>query len=310
MTFGGGGLDRAAHLRGDAAAMKGLQASGRFAVLWRGKPLLTPQRGLAWLAAGHPVIAGREAIFIGLDGDQGLFAVDLSDWDPEDGSAAVVGSFTDQSRQNHPLIDADLGFEDMRQVMTLLSDLDAEIGATAKAVLHWHRSHRFCSACGGASLAAKSGWQRDCPTCGVLHFPRTDPVVIMLVERDDQLLLGRSPGWPEGMYSLLAGFVEPGETIEAAVRREVFEETAVRTGAVQILATQPWPWPASLMIGARAQALTTEIRVDPNEIEDARWVTRSELASVLAGAHPVVKPGRNGAIAMFLMRNWLADCLR
>jgi NAD+ diphosphatase len=308
LTFGGGGLDRAAHLRG-TAAVEALRAMGRHAVLWRGKPLLSADKALGWLAADHPAIRGRAAVFIGMDGEQGLFATDLSDWDPEDGSAAVAGGFMDQTRQSHPLIGADLGFEDLRQVMTRLSPLEGEIAVTAKALLHWHRSHGFCASCGAASQPGKSGWQRDCPSCGTQHFPRTDPVVIMLVEREDRLLLGRSPGWPVGMYSLLAGFVEPGETIEAAVRREVFEEAAVRVGRVQILATQPWPWPASLMIGARAEAVSWDIRIDPAEIEDARWVTRSELATVLSGAHPVIRPGRKGAIAKFLMTNWLADCL-
>jgi NAD+ diphosphatase len=279
----------------------GLIASGKHAVFWRGKALLSGDAALAWLPPAHPVIAGREAVFIGLDGGQGLFATDLSDWDPEDGSAAVAGGFLDQTRQTHPLIGPELGFSDLRQVMTALSPLDAEIAATAKALLHWHRSHRFCSNCGAPSEVAKSGWQRNCPACGAQHFPRTDPVVIMLVECDDRLLIGRSPGWPEGMYSLLAGFVEPGETIEAAVRREVFEETAVRVSEVQILSTQPWPWPASLMIGARGRAVTTDITIDPAEIEDARWVTRSELATVLSGGHPVIRPGRKGAIAMHLI---------
>jgi NAD+ diphosphatase len=134
-------------------------------------------------------------------------------------------------------------------------------------------------------------------------------VVIMLVTRGNSVLLGRSPGWPEGMFSLLAGFVEPGETIEAAVRREVLEETGVTCGAVNYLASQPWPFPASLMIGARTEATSSEIKVDPLELEAALWVSREELVQAFAGRHPVIRPSRKGAIANFILRNWLADRL-
>jgi NAD+ diphosphatase len=193
--------------------------------------------------------------------------------------------------------------------MTDLTPRAAELVATAKAVLHWHRSHGFCAVCGAASEMTQGGWQRSCPACGAQHFPRTDPVVIMLVTCGNAVLLGRSPGWPEGMYSLLAGFVEPGEAVEAAVRREVFEEAGVRCGAVSYLASQPWPFPASLMLGMRAEALDDRITIDPDEIEAARWVTREELVSAFAGLHPEIKPARNGAIAHFILRNWLADRL-
>ena len=154
-----------------------------------------------------------------------------------------------------------------------------------------------------------AGWQRDCPACGAHHFPRTDPVVIMLITHGNSVLLGRSPGWPEGMYSCLAGFVEPGETIEAAVRREVFEESGVRVGAVNYVASQPWPFPASLMFGCQGIALGTELNIDRDEIEDARWVPREELADAFAGQHPDILPARKGAIARFLLEHWLADRL-
>jgi NAD+ diphosphatase len=154
-----------------------------------------------------------------------------------------------------------------------------------------------------------AGWQRNCPACTTSHFPRTDPVVIMLVTRGNQLLLGRNAIWPEGMYSLLAGFVEPGETIEAAVRREVFEETGVRCGPVRYLASQPWPFPASLMIGCQAEATTQAITIDPVEIEEALWISREALLEVMAGQHPKIKAPRKGAIAGFLIGKWLADQL-
>jgi len=154
-----------------------------------------------------------------------------------------------------------------------------------------------------------AGWQRNCPACGAHHFPRTDPVVIMLVTRGNSVLIGRSPGWPDGMYSLLAGFVEPGETLEAAVRREVFEETGVRVGPVRYLASQPWPFPASLMFGCQGEALEGAITIDPAEIEDALWLTREEMVTVMAAAHPRIRAPRRGAIAHFLAEAWLADRL-
>ena len=158
-------------------------------------------------------------------------------------------------------------------------------------------------------MPAQAGWQRDCHACGAHHFPRTDPVVIMLITRGNSVLLGRSPGWPEGVYSLLAGFVEPGETIEAAVRREVYEETRIQVAEVGYLASQPWPFPTSLMVGCRGRAVSCDITIDPTEIEDAIWVSREELADCFAGQNPRLKPARKGAIAHFLLWNWLADRL-
>jgi NAD+ diphosphatase len=220
-----------------------------------------------------------------------------------------ASGFIDTNRQSHPDLPENQLFEDLRGVMAQLSPRDAELAATAKAILQWHSTHGFCATCGTASEVINAGWQRTCPACHAQHFPRTDPVVIMLVVRGNSLLLGRSAPWPEGMYSLLAGFVEPGEALEAAVRREVFEETGVTVGAVRYLASQPWPFPASLMFGCIAEATSDAITIDPAELEDAQWVTREELITVLAGQHPRIKPGRKGAIAHFLMTNWLADRL-
>ncbi|MBN8633231.1 MAG: NAD(+) diphosphatase [Rhodobacterales bacterium] len=233
----------------------------------------------------------------------------MSDWSPEAGAAAPDAGFFDATIQHHPALTGGEGFAELRGVMTLLTPREAELVVTAKALLQWHRSHGFCSACGAASEMSQGGWQRSCPACGAQHFPRTDPVVIMLVTHGNSVLLGRSPGWPEGMFSLLAGFVEPGETLEAAVRREVQEETGVTCGAVSYLASQPWPFPASLMIGARTEATSTTITVDPEELETALWLTREELVTVFAGKHPTVRPSRKGAIAHFILRAWLADRL-
>ena len=308
MAFGGSGLDRAAALRGDAAAIAGLLAGGQVLPLWRGKPLLADGAGLAWVAAGHDVLAqAAPAVFLGLDDGTPRFAADISDWAPDAGGQAVQHGFFDGSEQQHPSLPASHRFAELRAAMLRLSRREGELAATAKAVLQWHRSHRFCAACGAGSVATQAGWQRECPACKATHFPRTDPVVIMLVTRGNRLLLGRSPGWPPGMYSCLAGFVEPGETIEAAVRREVAEETAITVGPVRYAASQPWPFPASLMIGCRAEATSDAITVDPAELEDALWVTREDMVTVMDGRHPVIRPTRRGAIAHALIAEWLAD---
>lgn len=316
VTFGGSRLDRAALLRSDEAALAAALDDGRGSVLpiWRGKPLLeTCDRGrrLVWLSGHHPMLtdAPAERLFLGNDDGVLRFAADISDWQPEDLDNVQLDSFTDQSQQAHPAAADGQVFGELRLAMTLLTARDAELAATAKAMLSWHRSHRFCARCGSESRMGQAGWQRICPDCGAHHFPRTDPVVIMLITHGNDLLLGRSPGWPDGMYSLLAGFVEPGETMEAAVRREVAEETAVQVGQVEYLASQPWSYPSSLMLGCRGEALSRDISIDPTELESALWMPREDLAEALAGRHPTLLPARKGAIAQFLMENWLADRL-
>jgi NAD+ diphosphatase len=156
---------------------------------------------------------------------------------------------------------------------------DATILATARAMLHWHAKTRFCSVCGGSNRPIRAGYVMHCTQCGEEHFPRTDPAVIMLVARDDKLLLGQSHKFPKerNFFSTLAGFVEPGESLEDAVRREVFEEVGVRVGAVRYHSSQPWPFPASLMLGYYAEALSEEIVLETAEMRDARWFTRSDI---------------------------------
>ena len=310
VTFGGSGLDRAAGLRKNAVTLAGMLRTGSVLPVWRGKPLIASGESLGWVAADSPVLAGAgQAVFLGLDEGQARFAADISGWSPEAGAAGIEAGFLDMSEQRHPALAGHLAFMELRGVMTALSPRDAELAATAKAVLQWHRSHGFCATCGAASVMEAGGWQRACPACGTQHFPRTDPVVIMLITRGNKVLVGRNAVWPEGMYSLLAGFVEPGETLEAAVRREVLEESGVQVGAVRYLSSQPWPFPASLMFGCAGEALDEEIRLDPEELEDACWVTREEMVSVMAGRHPRIRPARKGAIAHFLIANWLADRL-
>jgi NAD+ diphosphatase len=316
VTFGGSGLQRRAELRGDAAALAALAARPGAGVipLWRGKPLVSGEGEalrIARLPPVHPVFDAARAtpVFLGVEEGEGIWARDISGWEPEDVDLSSLGLFLDPTEQRHPDLDADTRFAELRAVMTRLTPRDAELAATAKAVIGWHETHGFCAKCGQPSEMVMAGWQRDCPVCGAHHFPRTDPVVIMLVTHGDDVLLGRSPGWPEGMFSLLAGFIEPGEPIEAAVRREVFEEAGVRVGPVSYLASQPWPFPASLMFGCHGHAETREITIDPKEIETALWVSKERLARIFDNADPEIRPARKGAIAHFILWNWLADRL-
>jgi NAD+ diphosphatase len=293
VAFGGSGLDRAAELRDDAGALEALMGGpgARLLLLDQGNPLLNgsedaPRLARLRLAEAPPGLG--MLLFLGRDEGEGIWAAELP-------PADVLGE----------------GFRsaELRGVMAQLSPRDAELAATAKALFGWHARHGFCAACGNRSLPSCGGWRRDCPACGAQHFPRTDPVVIALITRGNRVLLGRSPGWPEGMFSLLAGFVEPGETVEAAVRREVFEESGVRVGRVGYLASQPWPFPASLMLGCRGEALSEEIRVDPKELEAALWLTRERMLRVLMDEDPEIRAPRQGAIAGFLLRHWVADRL-
>jgi NAD+ diphosphatase len=293
VTFGASGLDRAAELRGDDAALADLRGrlGARQILLRGGEPLVEgpeEEPRLARVPLSDPATQGLPLVFLGREDGEGTWA------------AALPGEAAPGEGRR---------WADLRSVMGGLSRRDAELAATAKAVLGWHSSHGFCAACGQPSRVTQGGWRRDCPACGTQHFPRTDPVVIMLITRGNDLLLGRSPGWPEGMHSLLAGFIEPGETVEAAVRREVWEEAGVHVGRVGYLASQPWPFPASLMLGCRGEALSQEISVDPNELESALWVSRERLLRVFRGEDEAIRAPRVGAIAGFLMREWLADRL-
>jgi NAD+ diphosphatase len=201
----------------------------------------------------------------------------------------------------------DLKLVDLRSIAAggLVPQDQGAMLAAAKALMNWHTRHRFCSNCGAPTEVAVAGWRRDCPVCKAIHFPRTDPVVIMLAVDGDACLLGRQPRFPKGMYSALAGFVEPGETIEAAVRREVREEAGVVCRAVQYFASQPWPFPASLMIGSFAQAESRSLEVDRVELEDARWFSRDEAMALVEGRHPdgLLAPAKM-AIAHHLLKRW------
>lgn len=310
LTFGGDGrLDRAAALRASPEALQDLWARAHILPVWRGKPMLGPDETLVSVRADHPALSGLDpakTLFLGLVADQPWFAADVSAFQPVEVDAAASAGFLDTSEQNHPDFAPDQRFVELRACMTRLSALEAELAATARALFLWHDSHGFCARCGAASAVSKGGWQRDCPACGRTHFPRTDPVVIMRITHGNRVLVGRSPGWPAGMYSLLAGFVEPGETLEAAVRREVIEEAGVVVGAVRYLSSQPWPFPASLMIGMEGEATRATITIDPVEIEDARWVTREDMAAAMSGRIEGLSPARKGSIARHLIERWLA----
>ena len=308
VTFAGGSIDRAAQLRGDAETIARLAADPAAGVLAlsRGRPLVAggAEPALAWLPADHALFATpAPVIFLGLDGGAPRFAREIPDW-PAREEAAAPGE-----GEPHPDLPATLRFHELRALMARLGAADSGNAAAAKGILAWHESHGFCARCGQPSEIAEAGWKRVCPSCGAQHFPRTDPVVIMLITRGNSVLLGRSAVWAPGMYSLLAGFMEPGETIEAAVRREVWEEAGIAVGRVDYLASQPWPFPSSLMLGCRGEALTREINRDPNELEDARWLTREEAMAASAGLDPDLWPARPGSIARFLIDHWLADTL-
>lgn len=306
LTFAGGTLNRAAHLRAGASVHRA-DPRARVIAMWKLKPLVG-EAGLTLLPSDHPVLRDAATIvFLGLDAHGApLFGADVSAWIPPDMPDFLDG-FLDASAQVHPDAPEGSAFRELRAVMAGLDAFEAECAATARAILGWHVSHRFCALCGHESVAAMGGWQRDCPACDGHHFPRTDPVVIMLITSGNDVLIGRSPGWPDGMYSLLAGFVEPGETVEAAVRREVAEETGVPVGDVRYLMAQPWPFPSSLMFGCAGEATAREITIDPAEIEEARWVSREDMVEIFAGRHREILPPRQGAVAHFILRNWLAD---
>lgn len=296
LTFatGAGALDRAAHLRPASAELMA-RPEARLLPQWREKALIDlsgAQPAPAWLAPDPALLAeaAEPPVFLGLFEGAPRFTADLSALD----EAAAGTRFGAAAK-----------FIDLRSIAGELRPEEAAVLATAKGLLGWHRIHPFCARCGQPSAPEDAGWRRRCAACGALHFPRTDPVVIMLITRGGNVLLGRQQVWPAGRYSLLAGFMEPGETIEDAVRRETLEETSIRVGRVRFIASQPWPFPASLMLGCWGEALTEAISID-DEIEDALWLSRDETAGVLAGAHPWLgAPGRD-SIARWLLTAWVA----
>jgi NAD+ diphosphatase len=296
LTFaaGGGDLDRASHLRPDSATLLA-GSNARLLPQWHEKSLIVisgERPALGWVAPDPALLAlaAEVPVYLGQYQDAPCFTADFSGLDDETA---------------HTRFGAAMKFIDLRSVAGQVTQAEATIIASAKGVIGWHRTHRFCARCGSPSEPADGGWRRKCVDCGGLHFPRTDPVVIMLVTRGDKVLLGRQAVWAPGLYSLLAGFMEPGETIGDAVRRETHEETSVRIGRVRFLASQPWPFPASLMLGCWGEALTEEIVID-DEIEDALWLSRAEMAMALRGEHPQLASPRADSIARWILTAWVA----
>jgi len=268
--FGGNPLDRVSERREDPewiAALLG-DPETRILALRDLKPFTRgPAVALDWQPVAPwraQVDAGAPLIFLGLGDGRAHFAIDATGADMA------------------PDVDAEL--IDVRALAPAIPSGEAAILAEARSLLDWHTRHRFCAQCGSPTRMVSAGWVRRCPDCRASHFPRTDPVVIMLAIRGERALLGRNRRRAGARFSCLAGFVEPGETLEEAVRREVREEAGIRCGRVRYLAAQPWPFPSSLMIGFLAEALTEEITVDPEEIAEARWFPRDEIRAMVARA--------------------------
>ena len=273
--FSGVGLDRADQLRASPDSIAELARNEDARELaWRdGVPAIGDDGRLEWQMVGDPTL------FLGLAKGAPRFSA-LAE--------AATQAFN---------------------VMPLLAHLEAEdapLFATAMSLARWHARHGFCANCGHASDIVRGGWSRSCPRCSAEHFPRVDPVVIMLVEHEGSVLLGRQPRYPERRYSALAGFLEVGESIEAAVAREVREEAGLEIRNVRYVASQPWPFPSSLMLGCAAEALHRELTIDTTELEDARWFTREEVRQGLAAAEDApVEPPPHTAIARTLLEHWL-----
>ncbi|MCL6417647.1 NAD(+) diphosphatase [Aestuariirhabdus sp. Z084] len=306
LQYIGAVLDRADHRRNDDDWLTQQHPHARLVVLWRNRHLFDESsqpvpRILQGNMAVELMQLGNELTFLGEVEGQALFTVDLSALDESELLQRVQGG----------------RLLDLRLVGPLLEREQAAQLAYARGILYWHRQHRFCGRCGSPTQSQRAGHVRRCSdaSCGRETYPRTDPAVIMLVElpasdsEPARCLLGRQNGWPAGVYSTLAGFVEPGESLEAAVAREVSEEASIEVSDVQYQASQPWPFPSSLMLGFRARALTQEIRLDDDELEDARWFSADELrmAGEWNSEGDGLKLSRRDSISRALVDAWVAE---
>jgi NAD+ diphosphatase len=275
-------VDRADHLRLDAEQISALAASERAMLLRldRHDPVLGEDGRLAWGSLAD-LKEGTEHIFLGLEGEAPLFA---------------------------PLAEVETGQRawGVFRLMALMAPEDLALWGTARSLIEWHNRHRFCSNCGTPTRPFRAGWGRTCANCRAEHFPRVDPVVIMLAEHGDKVLVGRQPQYPAGRFSALAGFIEPGESIEEAVARELREEAGIEVSRVRYVASQPWPFPGQLMIACIAEANGTALKLDEKELEAAMWVDRDGVRAALDGAPdaPFLAPPPF-AIAHTLLRRWL-----
>ena len=274
--FSGPGIDRADQVRVDQARLAEIASrNDGLQLLWRdGLPAVGEDGRLEWK------LATSSELFLGMKDGRPRF-----------------------SASEQPHANARAAFD----TIGALSFEEAPLFAAALSLAWWHSRHRFCANCGAGTQIERGGWSRVCPECSAQHFPRVDPVVIMLAEYEGQLLLGRQPQYPPGRYSALAGFLEPGESIEAAVARELHEEAGIQVADVSYTASQPWPFPSSLMIGCHARALGSDLVIDTTELDDARWFTRSEIEAALAGdPQAAFQPPPRFAIARTLLEHWLA----
>ena len=288
LTFTGHPLDRLSEKREDAALFAALaaRADARAVVIARDALALAAEEAFLPLAAVGD-LPSVETVLLGVRADGApVFAVQLAD-----ACVAAVGekdaTVSYDTRRIAIQGRDDLTVRDLRSLAVdgIFAAPDTAVLAQAKAILGWHARHRFCSNCGAPTRMAASGWRRECDACKAQHFPRTDPVVIMLAVDGEHCLLGRQARFPKHMFSALAGFVESGETIEEAARREIFEEAGVRCGSVAYLGSQPWPFPMTLMIGCLARAQTRDLVIDRSELEEARWFSRDEVLAMGAGRH-------------------------
>jgi NAD+ diphosphatase len=288
LSFTGNPLDRASMERSDPNWILAQQAraDALFLPIWQAKPLLIGERAGFLSASALDLTPEMLRVFLGLRDGRPLFAVAMAD-------------------SESPPLEGLGEFRDMRAAAFVLPHADAAIAGQAKALIDWHHRHGFCANCGAWTTPTDSGYRRLCPQCGAEHFPRTDPVVIMLPLLGDSCLIGRNKRFPEGLYSAFAGFIEPGETMEEAVMRELKEEVSLEVTSVRYHASQPWPFPSSLMLGCYAQAVSRDFRIDEQEIEAAVWMTKTEARARLAGEidDGLKMPGTI-AIARQLIADW------
>lgn len=283
--FTGGMLDRADHLRHDADGLAAATGDWRARLLALDglNPRIDAEGRLGWLSLAE-ASDEAELLLLGLDAGRPRFAA-LPPAGAGDGGTAMRSPA-------------------LMQALDVLPDGEAATYAAARSLILWHGRHRFCANCGQETRVFRAGWGRACPNCAAEHFPRTDPVVIMIAEHDGRALLGRQPSWPKGRYSALAGFLEPGESIEEAVAREIREEAGVTVTDVRYLASQPWPFPSQLMMACVARAEDDAITLDTHELEDAIWVPRAMVQQVLAGGEGPFLPPPRYAIAHTLLTIW------
>jgi NAD+ diphosphatase len=282
LSFTGSRLDRADHVRADPERLAGyMNWKARVLALDGLIPALDDSNRLVWGTLAD-VPEDAELCFLGLDEGKACFAAV-----PPRGDATP--------RMANP---------QLWSLMATLPPDDLALYGGARSLTDWHARHRFCAQCGGDTKLAKGGWQRNCTACEASHFPRTDPVTIMLVEHEGRLMLGRGLGWPEGRFSALAGFVEPGESIEEAVAREVLEEAGVLVRDVTYVASQPWPFPSQLMIGCHSHTDSDELTIDETEMAEVEFFTRAQVQAAMAGDGPFVAPPPH-AIAHHLMQWWI-----